>query len=502
VLAVAGFAGVAQQFFPSSDRLEILVDMRLPEGASFAATAAEVGKLTGMLEGDPGVASFAAYTGTGAPRFFLAFTPQFQSANYAQFVINMKTIPAREALLTKLRSAEELGAAGPFPDLRMRSARLELGPPVGYPVQFRIMGPDAATLRRIGGEVQRVVEANPDIRNASQNWGNDGLSVSVAVDQDKARLLGLSSQDVADTLGTLLTGTTVTQYREHLDLIPVVVRAVAAERKDLANLAQIDIPSANGGSVPLSQIARVTYAMEQPSFYRRDRMPSLLVQADVVNGVQAPDVTHAIEPQLARIKSSLPAGYRIETAGAVEESAKGQVSINAMMPLMVLAMLALLMVQLRSFSRVAMVLLTAPLGLIGVSAALLVTGAPFGFVAMLGFIALAGIIMRNSVILVDQIERDLQGGSAPAAAIIAATARRARPIVLTALAAIMALVPLAFSVFWGPMAIAIMGGLVSATVLTLFFVPALYAAWTRVPREYAKTGVVVAGFKREEAVLF
>jgi multidrug efflux pump len=485
MLALVGFGGVSQQFFPSSDRLEILVDLRLPEGASYAATSAEVRKLTAILQKDAGVASFASYTGIGAPRFFLAFTPQLQAANYAQFVINMKTIHAREALLAKLRTAEELGAAGPFPDLRMRSARLELGPPVGYPVQFRIVGPDAAKLREIGDAVQRVTEANPNIRNASQNWGNQSMAVDVHVDQDKARLLGLSSQDVADTLGTLLTGTTVTQYREGLDLIPVVVRAVAPERHDLANLAQIDIPSSNGGSVPLSQIATVQYKLETPTFYRRDRMPALLVQADVLNGVQAPDVTHAIEPHLAAIKASLPEGYRIETAGAVEESAKGQVSINAIMPLMVLAMLTLLMIQLRSFSRVTMVLLTAPLGLIGVTAALLVTGAPFGFVAMLGFIALAGIIMRNSVILVDQIERDLAEGLAPADAIVAATVRRARPIVLTALAAIFALVPLAFSVFWGPMAIAIMGGLVSATVLTLFFVPALYAAWTRVPRPLA-----------------
>jgi multidrug efflux pump len=348
------------------------------------------------------------------------------------------------------------------------------------------------------------MEADPDIRNASQNFGNLAMSVDVSVDQDKARLLGLSSQDVADTLGTLLTGTTVTQYREGLDLIPVVVRAVAPERKDLGNLAQIDIPSSTGRSVPLSQIAHVSYRMEEPTFYRRDRMPALLVRGDVVNGVQAPDVTHAIEPRLARIKAALPAGYRIETAGAVEESAKGQTSVNAGMPLMVLTMLALLMVQLRSFSRMAMVLLTAPLGLIGVSAALLITGAPFGFVATLGFIALAGIIMRNSVILVDQIERDQREGSAQADAIVSATVRRARPIVLTALAAIFALIPLAFSVFWGPMAIAIMGGLVSATVLTLFFVPALYAAWTRVPREHAaqkdKSSLLLS-FKKEGILL-
>jgi multidrug efflux pump len=485
LLSVAGFTRVSQQFFPSSDRLEVLVDLRLPEGASYAATATKVEKLQNMLRTDPGVASWAAYIGVGTPRFFLAFSPELESANYAQFVINTKSVAAREALLARLHAAEDQGAAGPFADVRLRSARLELGPPVGYPVQFRVIGPDQATLRRIGAQVQRVMEANTDIRNASQNWGNFGMSVTIAVDQDKARLLGLSSEDVADTLGTLLTGTTITQYREGLDLIPVVARAVASERKDLADLPQIDILSQAGRAIPLSQIATVSYGLEQPTFRRRDRMPALLVQADVANGVQAPDVTAAILPYLAPVKASLPDGYRIETAGAVEEAGKGQASVNAIMPLMVLAMLTLLMVQLRNFGRVAMVILTAPLGLIGVAAALLATGAPFGFVAMLGFIALAGIIMRNSVILVDQIERDLRGGTAPEAAIIAATARRARPIVLTAAAAILALVPLAFSVFWGPMAIAIMGGLVSATLLTLFFVPALYAAWTRVPRAVA-----------------
>jgi multidrug efflux pump len=482
VLAMAGFSRVPQQFFPSSDRLEVMVDLRLPEGSSYAATAAAAEKLNAMLKRDPGVLSWETYIGTGAPRFFLAILPELQSANFAQVVINMKNVAAREALLTKLHAAGAQGAAGPFADIRLHATRLELGPPVGYPVQFRVLGPDPAVLRRIGDDVQRVMEANPNIRNASQNWGNPGMAVQVHVDQDKARLLGLSSEDVSDTLNTMLSGTQVTQYREGVDLIPVVARAVAGERHGLADLADIDIPSAAGPPVPLSQIASVSYGVETPTFHRRDRMPALLVQADVAPGMQAPDVTHAIEPALAPLRASLPAGYRIETAGAVEESGKGQASVNAIMPLMVLVMVTLLMVQLRSFGRVAMVILTAPLGLIGVSAALLITGAPFGFVALLGFIALAGIIMRNSVILVDQIERDLRAGALPADAIVAATARRARPIVLTAVAAIMALIPLAFSVFWGPMAIAIMGGLVSATALTLFFVPALYAAWTRVPR--------------------
>ncbi len=481
-VALAGFAFVPQQFFPASDRLELIVDMRLPEGASFQATKTQVDVLQDMLRSDPGVVSFAAYTGVGTPRFFLAFEPQLQSANYAQIIINTKSVKAREALLAKLRAVSEQHPGGMFADVRMRAQRLEMGPPVGYPVQFRVIGPDPSKLRGIGQDVQRVVEQNPAIRNASLNWGNMAPALTVSVDQDKARLLGISSDDVADALGTLVTGTSFTQYRENLDLIPVVARAVASERKDLAGLAQVDIPSSLGGNVPLSQIATVTTTMENPTLYRRDRVPVLLVQADVVNGVQAPHVTQAIEPKLDAIKAALPEGYRIETAGAVEESAKGQVSVNAGMPVMVLVMLVLLMLQMRSFSRMAMVLLTAPLGLIGVSAALLVSGAPFGFVAMLGFIALAGIIMRNSVILVDQIDRDIADGAPVRDAILAATVRRARPIVLTAAAAILALVPLALSAFWGPMAIAIMGGLISATGLTLFFVPALYAAWTRAPR--------------------
>ncbi len=316
------------------------------------------------------------------------------------------------------------------------------------------------------------------------------------MDQDKARLLGLSSQDVAQTLQTLLQGVTVSQYRENLDLIPIVLRAEAAERHDLGDLANVTVRGATGRMVPLSQVATVRPVLEEAYFERRGRVPALTVRGDV-SGAQAPDVTAAILPLLAPIKAALPAGYAIETAGAAEESGKGQASVNAIVPVMVLAMLSLLMVQLRSFSRMVMVLLTAPLGLIGVTAALLVTGMPFGFVAMLGFIALAGIIMRNSVILVDQIERDRRQGARAAAAIADAVVRRTRPILLTAAAAILGLVPLAFSVFWGPMAVAIMGGLVSATALTLFFVPALYAAWTRLPRERRSGAAVANGVRRE-----
>jgi multidrug efflux pump len=479
VVSLVGFTKVPQQFFPSSDRLEVLVDLRLPEGGSFAATAASVEQVEAILRDQKGIRSWVAYTGVGTPRFFLAFSPQLQTPNFAQFVINTDSVPAREALLSRLTKAVQ---AGDFADVRMRPSRLELGPPVGYPVQFRVTGPDPSVLRRIAGQVSQVMRDNPHVGNVSDNWGNLGKSVRIDIDQDKARLLGLSSQDVAQTLQTLLQGVTVTQYRENLDLIPVVMRAVDAERRDLSDLSNVTIRGASGRMVPLSQVATVRPAMEEAFFDRRGRIPALTVRGDIVDGAQAPDVTNAIVPRLDLIKAALPLGYAIETAGASEEAGKGQASVNAVMPLMVLVMLSLLMLQMQSFSRMAMVILTAPLGLIGVSAALLVTGAPFGFVAMLGFIALAGIIMRNSVILVDQIERDQAQGSHPAAAIADAVVRRTRPILLTAAAAILALVPLAFSVFWGPMAIAIMGGLVSATVLTLFFVPALYAAWTRVPR--------------------
>ncbi len=490
--AVAGFTRVPQQFFPASDRLEVLVDVRLPEGASFAATAAEVARLEALLAAQPGVVSYAAYTGTGTPRFFLAFSPELDQPNYAQVVVNTAGIPEREALLRALTAALD---RGDFPDVRLRPSRLELGPPVGYPVQFRVVGPDPMRLREIGAEVQGAMRGSPAaqavIRNVSANWGQMGKQAVVVLDQDKARLLGLSSEAVATTLQTLQRGATITQYREGTDLIPVVARAIPSERQDIAGLGDVTVASANGRAVPLAQVAAVSWGLEQPVAWRRDRTPMLVVRADTQPGVQAPDATAAVLPLLAGIKASLPPGYEIQTAGAVAESAKGSASINKVMPLMLVAMLSLLMVQMGSFARVLMVVATAPLGLVGVTAALLVTGAPFGFVATLGCIALAGIIMRNSVILVDQIERDIAEGVPAAEAIVGATVRRSRPIVLTAAAAILALVPLAYSIFWGPMAIAIMGGLVGATVLTLCFVPALYAAVARVGR--AGVGVSVAG---------
>jgi len=484
-VSAVGFTRVPNQFFPASDRLEIMMDVRLPEGASFDATAATVAKLEKLLDQQPGISSYVSYTGTGTPRFFLAFAPELDQPNYAQIVINTRTIPDRERLLATLNAVVDKGDLGEFADVRLRPSRLELGPPVGYPVQFRVTGPDALTLRGIAAQVRGVMAGLPDLRNINDNWGTLGKQVTITVDQEKARLLGVTSADVANTLQTLQQGAAITSYREGTDLIPVIIRAIPNERVDLAGLADVSIPVPGRHAVALGQIATIGWGLEQPVAWRRNRTPVLVVRADTMPGVQAPVATAEVLPLLADIKAALPPGYRIETGGAVEESAKGAASINKVMPLMLAVTLALLMVQMQSFSRVAMVVLTAPLGLIGVTAALLLTGAPFGFVATLGFIALSGIIMRNSVILVDQIEQDIRAGVPPAEAIVEATVRRSRPIVLTAAAAILALVPLAFSVFWGPMAIAIMGGLVSATVLTLCFVPALYAAWSRVGRRVA-----------------
>jgi len=448
-VSVVGFTRVPNQFFPASDRLEILIDMRLPEGASFASAAAAVDRMEKLLSHQPSIESSVAYTGTGTPRFFLAFAPELDQPNYAQFVINTKSIADRETLLRTLTALTEEGPTGDFADIRLRPSRLELGPPVGYPVQFRVIGPDPMELRRIAGQVRTAMEVLPHIRNVSGNWGAMGKTATIAVDQDKARSLGLTSEDVANTLQTLQQGATVTQYREGTDLIPVIARAVPAERQDIGGLGDVTVPSAGGRAVPLAQIARISWDLEQPVVWRRDRTPMLLVRGDTTPGIQAPVATAEVLPALDGIKAALPPGYRIETAGAVEESAKGSASINKVMPLMVAVMLTLLMVQMQSFSRVAMVLLTAPLGLVGVTAALLLTGGPFGFVATLGFIALAGIIMRNSVILVDQIEQDIRAGVAPADAIVDATVRRSRPIVLTAAAAILGLIPLAFSVILG-----------------------------------------------------
>ena len=480
VIAIAGFALVQQQFFPTSTRTELFLEMRLPEGTAIEATDATAKRAEALLAGDPDILTATTYVGQGSPRFWLGLNPVLPNPNFAQIVIVTKDLDARERVKARL---DQMLAEGNLPAARARVDRFVFGPPVGFPVQFRVVGPDPITLRTIAEQVRAVMAADPEIVDAHLNWTEQVKSIRLEVDQDRARALGLTPRDVAQTLQTLLSGHTITQYREGIEHIDVVARAIPAERLELGRLPTLTITARDGVAVPLSQIARLHYEYEEPILWRRNRDLVLTVRGDVVDRVQAPDVTTALMPRLQSIKDALPSGYRLETGGAIEESAKANGAILAVFPVMAVVMLTLLMIQLQSFSRLALVFVTAPLGLIGATGALLLSNRPFGFVALLGLIALAGMIMRNTVILVDQIDRDIALGHGRYRAIIDATVRRARPVILTALAAILGMIPLAQSIFWGPMAITIMGGLFVATVLTLLVVPALYALWFGVSGE-------------------
>jgi multidrug efflux pump len=484
VLALAGFGLVQQQFFPSSTRPELLVDLKLPEGASYWATEKEAKKLEAVLDADKALyENYVSYVGTGSARFYLPLDQQLPAASFAQFVITAKNLKAREVLRDQLIGV----LAGPqFSSLRGRVLRMENGPPVGYPVQYRVSGDDLAALRQAAGQVAAALGTDPNLNNINFDWNERSKVVRLEVDQDKARALGLSTSDVAAFLSTSVNGASVTYVRDRDRLVEVLFRGDASERAQLSQLANLSVPTRSGKNVPLTQVARITYDFEEGIIWRRDRLPTITVRADIYGAdLQPATVVKKMAPRIAAIAASLPPGYRIEVGGAVEESAKGGASIAAGLPLMVLVMLTVLMLQLQSIQRMILVVLTAPLGLIGVTAALLLFNQPFGFVAMLGFIALSGMIMRNSVILIDQIEQDIAAGHPPWDAICDATVRRFRPIVLTALAAILAMIPLTRSVFFGPMAVAIMGGLTVATMLTLLFLPAAYAAWFRVAKPAA-----------------
>jgi multidrug efflux pump len=482
VLSVMAFRLIPQQFFPASTRLELLVDLKLPEGASLQATHAAALRLEKILAQENGLDNYVGYIGSGAPRFYLPLDQQLPSESFAQYVLTTKNIAARERIRAHLLALFPTA----FPDLRTRVLRLENGPPVGYPVQFRVSGDDPEILRALAKRVEAVVRKDPDVANVHLDWGDDPSKiVRLVIDQARARALGVSSQSVAQFMQASLSGGQITTLREDNKLISIMFRGPPSERARLSLLGDTAIPTANGGTIPLNQIARLEYGFEDGIIWRRDRIPTITVRADVNTEVQPPAITARILPQLASIRADLPPGYRIETGGTVEESAKGQDSVNAGIPLFIVVVLTVLMFQLRSFSRVMMVVLTAPLGVIGVCLTMLLFRQPFGFVAMLGTIALSGMIMRNSVILVDQIEQDIAGGSSAYDAIADATMRRLRPIVLTALAAVLAMIPLSRSVFFGPMAVAIMGGLIAATALTLLFLPALYAAWFRIRRPIA-----------------
>jgi len=476
VMALAGFTLVEQQFFPSSNRPELLIDLSLPEGSSITATEREARKMESYLAGDPDVVNYVVYVGGGTPRFYLPLDMQLPNASFAQFVVLSKNNEAREKLharITKLFDED-------FTLLRGRVNRLENGPPVGYPVQFRVSGKDPALVRGIATKVAAVMRENRHVFNVHLDWNERSKVVKLDVDQDKARVLGISSRRLSGIINSILTGYSVTFYREGDKLIEVLARAEANERLELGSIKDLNIPTPSGKAVPLSQIVTINYDFEDGVVWRRNRLPTITARGDIRGSIQAPVVTAQIDPLLDPIRVTLPEGYQVAVGGAVEESAKGQASVAAVMPLTLLVMITLLMVQLQSISRTVLVLLTAPLGMIGVALFLLLFHIPFGFVAMLGVIALAGMIMRNSVILVDQIEQDIAAGRAPWDAIIDSTVRRFRPIMLTAATTILAMIPLTRSDFWGPMAVAIMGGLLVATVLTLLFLPALYAAWFRV----------------------
>ena len=472
------FRFVEQQFFPSSNRPELLVDIYLPEGASFYATEKQLLKLEAMLKSHEDVHNYVSYTGGGSPRFYLPMDLRLQNTNYAQIVIMTKGMAARERVITQLREA----FVEQFPEIRGRVTRLENGPPVGYPVQFRVMGENIEKVRVIALQVAEIMRQNPNTHDVHLDWNEKTKAVRLEVDQDKARSLGISSQQLSSTLNTLLRGIVITEYREKDELIEVIGRAVAEERGNLANLDNLNIYLNDGKFVPLSQICTAKYGFEEGIIWRRNRFPTMTVRADISDKVQAPDISVQINPTLDKLRAQLPPGYRIEMGGAIEESSKSQASIAAVMPFMLMVILVLLMIQLQSLQRTVLVLLTAPLGIIGLTLFLIVFQRPFGFVAMLGAISLMGMIMRNSVILIDQIEQDRAAGMPAWTAIVESTVRRFRPIMLTAAAAILAMIPLSHNNFWGPMAIAIMGGLLVATIFTLFFLPALYAAWFRVKK--------------------
>lgn len=479
VMSIMGFGKVQQQFFPDSTRLEIVVDLRMTEGASYEATNAQAKKLELWLQNwsqqHEGVENFVAYIGTGAPRFYLPLDIQLPHRGFGQFVILAKTLAAREALRLDLLALFETD----FPELRASVLRLENGPPVGFPVQFRVSGANITQIRDISRQVAEIMRTHANLLNVQLNWEEPSKVVNVEVDQAKARLLGVSAVDVATIINAASRELFVTEFREGNERISIVARGPEMERRQLSHLADLMINTPSG-AVPLAQLAIISSAFEEGVIWRRDRQRSIIVRANLQGDLQAAVVSQQIDQQLDAIKASLPSGISIETGGAVEESAKGGASVAAGFPLFLIAVLTILMVQLQSFSRVFLVILTAPLGLIGVTIALLLFAKPFGFVAMLGTIALSGMIMRNSVILVDQIEQDRATGIEPWQAIVESTLRRFRPIMLTAAAAILAMIPLTSSVFFGPMAVAIMGGLAVATVLTILFLPALYAAWFRV----------------------
>ncbi len=481
-MGIVGMGKVQQQFFPDSSRPEILVDLWLPEGSPFKASEDMAKRVEQRLAQEEGVKSVTTWVGSGVPRFYLPLDQVFPQTNVSQLIVLPKDLKTREVLRAKLPAL----LAQEFPEVRGRVKLLPNGPPVPYPVQFRVVGPDPKVLRLKADEIKAEMRQNANTRGVNDNWNESVKSVRLEVDQAKARALGVTSQSIAQASRTLLSGSTVGQYRDGDKLIDIVLRQPLAERDALSDLGHAYVPTASGKSIPLLQIATPVFAWEPGVMWREGRQYAITVQSDIAEGLQGATVTAQLLPALKKTEATWQgqglSGYRIEVAGAVEESSKGSASIAAGVPVMLFITFTLLMLQLQSFSRAMLVFLTGPLGMAGVAGALLVLNRPFGFVALLGVIALMGMIQRNSVILIDQIEQDRAAGVAPWQAIVESAVRRLRPIVLTAAAAVLAMIPLSRSIFWGPMAVAIMGGLIVATALTLLALPAMYAAWFRIPR--------------------
>lgn len=477
-LGVLGFRFIEQQFFPDSSRPELMVEMWLPEGASFGATENQVKKFEAFLARQDSIRSYTSYVGTGSPRFYLPLDQIFPQTNVAQLVVVPKDLKSREAMRQKITELFKTD----FPEVRGRVRLLPNGPPVPYPVQFRVTGLEVGKVREVADKVKEIMRANPNTLGVNDNWNESVKVLRLDLDQDKLRALGVTSQTVMRTANTILSGTTIGQFREGDKLIDIVMRQPVDERSSIELLNGTSVPTASGKAVTISQLARAHFVWEPGVVWREGREWAITVQADVAEGIQGPTVSNQIDPKLNELRATLPAGYQIKLAGAIADSGKAQDSIAANVPLVIFIIFTLLMLQLHSFSRSLLVFLTGPLGVTGAAMALLLLQRPFGFVAQLGVIALFGMIIRNSVILIDQIEQDIADGAEPWNAVVESAVRRFRPIILTAAAAVLAMIPLSRSVFWGPMAVAIMGGLIVATGLTLLFLPALYATWFRVKR--------------------
>jgi multidrug efflux pump subunit AcrB len=477
VVAGAGMPLVKNQFFPTSDRPEVLIEVQMPKGTSIEQTSAATQQVEAWLRQQPEAKIVTAYIGQGAPRFFMSLSPELPDPSFAKIVVRTPSEDERDALKGRLRAAVANGLA---PAARVRATQLVFGPPSPFPVAFRVSGPNASQVRAIAEKVRAIMINDPMMRTVNTDWGERVPTLHLVLDQDRLRSIGLTSGDVGEQLQFLISGVTISQVREDIRTVDVVARSAGPARLDPARVADFTLTAANGARVPLSQVGKLELRMEDPILLRRDRVPTITVRGDIANGLQPPDVSTSMFKKLQPLITTLPAGYQIAMGGSIEEAGKANRALAPIFPIMFLLMMIVIMLQVRRFSDMAIVLLTGPLGLVGVVPTLLVTGQPFGFNAILGLIALAGILMRNTLILIGQIQENQQHGLSPFDAVIEATVQRSRPVILTALAAVLAFVPLTHSVFWGAMAFTLIGGTLGGTVMTLVFLPALYALWYRI----------------------